>query len=127
MTALIPRLNGADIVPPAPTYVGTRFAIPLPRPTTPFAGPKRLGDPLARFNPVISDFVFSTGVVVPATVDASAAGNPYKIAPITSNHWGANSFQGSNQGFADGHVELRGPHDVKPQFGANNGLQWNWR
>jgi len=40
----VPRLNGTDIIPPAPTYSGSRFQIVSPHPTAPFAGPGKMSD-----------------------------------------------------------------------------------
>jgi prepilin-type N-terminal cleavage/methylation domain-containing protein/prepilin-type processing-associated H-X9-DG protein len=119
----VPRLNGADIIPPAPNYSGSRFQIVSPRPTTPFAGPGKMSDGVAVTNPMITDIAGSSGTTPPANADATLSGNPWGFATVT-NHREGNRLLGVNQGFADGHVELHPPSDLKPYYYGN---WWNWR
>jgi prepilin-type N-terminal cleavage/methylation domain-containing protein/prepilin-type processing-associated H-X9-DG protein len=119
----VPRLNGADVIPPAPDYAGTRFKIVQPPPAR-FAGPVKMGDPMATLNPMITDIVGSSGgITPPANADATQPGNPYGISTV-SNHREGNRLLGVNQGFADGHVDMNPPSDLKPYFLGN---WWNWR
>jgi len=118
----VPRLNGSDIIPPSQNYSGSRFQIVSPRPTTPFAGPGKMSDTVAVTNPMITD-IFGSGGTPPANADATAPGDPYGISGL-SNHREGNRLIGLNQGFADGHVELHAPADIKPYYLGN---WWNWR
>ncbi len=120
----VPRLNGSDIIPPAPTYSGSRFQIVSPRPTKPFAGPGKMSDSAAVTNPMVADIAGSSiNVTPPANADAALPGNPYQITAVT-NHREGNRLLGVNQGFADGHVELHPASDLKPYYLGN---WWNWR
>jgi prepilin-type N-terminal cleavage/methylation domain-containing protein/prepilin-type processing-associated H-X9-DG protein len=119
----VPRLNGADIIPPAPTYSGSRFQIVSPAPTSPFAGPGKMSDGVALTNPIITDIAGSSGPVPPANADATLSGNPYGFSDLT-NHREGKRLLGVNQGFADGHVELHSAADLKPYYLGN---WWNWR
>jgi prepilin-type N-terminal cleavage/methylation domain-containing protein/prepilin-type processing-associated H-X9-DG protein len=119
----IPRLNAADVVPPAPTNPG-RFTLVSPRPTTPFAGPASVNDMARAGNPIITDIVGSSVAVTPtANADASLPNNPYQFA-INSNHMEDDRLRGANCGFMDGHVEFRNGNEVHPYYLGN---WWNWR
>jgi len=119
----VPRLNGTNIIPPAPTYTGGLFKIVQPPPATPFAGPARMSDPVAATNPMITDLAGSSGATPPANADATLPGNPYGFA-ATTNHREGNRLLGVNQAFADGHVEIHSAADMKPYY---MGSWWNWR
>jgi prepilin-type N-terminal cleavage/methylation domain-containing protein len=123
----IERKNGttdADVIPPSNAYAGTRFQIVSPRPAEPFAGPRRLSDPRASRNPVISDILGSNAAVTPpADADASRPGDPYRLNPA-SNHLDGLRVLGVNQGYIDGHVEKRAANEVRPYYRGN---WWNWR
>lgn len=119
----VPRLNGTDIIPPAPNYAGSRFQIVQPPPATPFAGPARMSDPVAATNPLITDTAGSGGATPPANADATLPGNPYGFG-TTTNHQEGNRLLGVNQAFADGHVEVHSAADLRPYYRGN---WWNWR
>lgn len=116
----VERKNGADLIPPSNTYSGTRMKIVEPRPAEPFAGPRGTSDLRGLKNPVITDIVGSTGVTPPgdARLDSS---NPYNMS---SSHMNGPTMLGVNQGYSDGHVEMRGPQQVAPYYFGNH---WNWR
>jgi prepilin-type N-terminal cleavage/methylation domain-containing protein/prepilin-type processing-associated H-X9-DG protein len=120
----IPRRNGADVIPPAQNYGGSRFVIVSPRPTSPFAGPASVSDTARAGNPVITDIVGSGNwVTPPANADASLPGNPYQFAE-NSNHMDGDHLRGANCGFMDGHVEFHNGNEVHPYYMGN---WWNWR
>jgi prepilin-type N-terminal cleavage/methylation domain-containing protein/prepilin-type processing-associated H-X9-DG protein len=119
----IPRLNGADVIPPGPTTPG-RFTLVSPTPTAPFAGPATVNDTARSGNPVITDIVGSSGAVTPpADADPTQGNNPYQITTV-SNHLDGQVLRGVNWGFADGHVEFHNGNEVHPYYFGN---WWNWR
>lgn len=120
----IPRKNGNDIIPPAPTYTGSRFAIVTPRPADAFAGPANMGDARGINNPIISDIVGTAGgITPPADADLTTSGDPYGVSAVT-NHRNNDKVHSINLGFADGHVETKRGNEIRPYFRGN---WWNWR
>jgi len=94
----IPRKNGADIIPPAPNYSGTRFLIMQPTPASPFAGPANAFDTTVAGNPIITDIVGTKGAITPpANADASAPGMHIK-SQATPIIWTANNLPASTPG-----------------------------
>jgi prepilin-type processing-associated H-X9-DG protein len=119
----IPRLNGSDIIPPAPNYVGIRFVIVQPAPA-PFAGPANAFDSSMAGNPIITDILATNQAITPAAnADASVAGDPYQISG-NSNHLNGKQLVGVNAGYVDGHVEFHQGNEVHPYYRGN---WWNWR
>ena len=120
----ISRLNGKDVIPPDPTYPGTRLTIVSPRPTTAFAGPATVYDTKNAGNPIVTDIVATNAAVTPAAdADASQPGDPYDISG-NSNHMDGRQLVGVNCGFMDGHVEFHNGNEVHPYYRGN---WWNWR
>lgn len=118
----IQRKNGADVIPPPHTTTSSRFTLPTPKPTKPFAGPARMGDTDLAENPIITDIVGTSGTP-PADAKLTDPSDPYGISGMT-NHKRGKVLVSINAAYSDGHVETIPGEQVRPRYKGN---WWNWR
>lgn len=93
--------------------------------STEYWGPKKITDPLARINPVLTDEVGSELMPQP-NVDV-AAYNP-QIVKASCHQW-RNRLEMINQAFSDGHVEKKEAKDIKVRYGygTDPNIRWLFR
>ncbi|HEV7300011.1 MAG TPA: type II secretion system protein [Tepidisphaeraceae bacterium] len=115
----VPRRDADLMYPPAET-VGAY----LVNGSDPIQGPVRLGDRLAKTNPVLSDsvLVIKERVVDPTSYNlATAPQSDFQID--LSHHLHRGRLTGANLAWIDGHVEWRPPRELKLRYLSQN--SWN--
>ena len=88
----------------------------------PVKGPKKLEDPLAKANPVLTDYVLTHRSNLRTDANLSRD-EDMNLLEHVNHQWGG-FLEVSNQAFADGHVDAVPGSQVKARFLGN---WWNWR
>jgi prepilin-type N-terminal cleavage/methylation domain-containing protein len=114
-----------------PRYVKTyQMDIPPQQNTSVFAvidsteywGPKKITDPLARRNPILTDEVCSE--IIPQPILDIAAYNS-QIEKSSCHQW-RNRLEMINQAFSDGHVEKKEVKDIRVRYGYVVSPDFRW-
>jgi prepilin-type N-terminal cleavage/methylation domain-containing protein len=114
------------IVPPE---IGAGFAVYISTKDPPLRGPVRVGDKLAKINPIVTDpvYVWSTGSSAVQANTIKSDPNWFANAPATyfqstyGGHFNRGRLFGVNEGFADGHVEPKQPKEIQLRYTSQNG------